>query len=193
MVAVARTVVRPRIGAAIVAVLIALLIPHVVAAYHLQGGKWRSVTNLPYWLDSAVQRDRTAFGAAISDWNRTPTPVWLIDAGTAEFASVGIRSVSDASKTWDGITHLYPSPTGNPYTYASVYINDWYTNGYAADQRQSVAAHELGHALGLDHTSGAVLMNPWTCGPSSRWCTYGIKAPTSDEVNGINSLSDPTR
>ncbi|HWP62971.1 MAG TPA: matrixin family metalloprotease [Candidatus Binatia bacterium] len=102
--------------------------------------------------------------------------------------------VDPAAPVWCSVrTRRLRSSTRNPYTYASVYLNDWYTNDYAADQRQSVAAHELGHALGLDHTSGAVLMNPVTCGPSSRWCTYGIKAPTADEVNGINSLYDPTR
>jgi hypothetical protein len=163
------------------------------SAYSLLGGKWRSVTNLPYWFYTAVQANRTAFAAAVSAWNGTATPVWLIDAGTASFASIGIRSTSDASVSWDGITYLYPSQTANPYTYASVYINDWYTNDYPAGKRQSVAAHELGHALGLDHVSGAVLMNPRTCGANSRWCTYGIKSPTADEVNGINSLYSPTR
>lgn len=65
---------------------------------------------------------------------------------------------------------------------ANGYINVHYTDGYSAATRKGVAARELGHILGLAHSSTCVLMNPAT----STRC--GITTPTSDDINGVNAL-----
>lgn len=52
----------------------------------------------------------------------------------------------------------------------------------------SVSVHEFGHALGLGHTQGAVIMNPYTWGENSRYEAYNLTTPQIDDLYGINAL-----
>ncbi|TFH46771.1 MAG: matrixin family metalloprotease [ANME-2 cluster archaeon] len=61
-------------------------------------------------------------------------------------------------------------------------MNTYHCNGYSDGKRQSVAAHEFGHALGIDHRSGEYLMEPDS---DDRWDTYEINEPTNDEINAV--------
>ncbi len=182
-----KRLVRRAIASLLVTTLVLALAPS-VAAFHTLGGKWSSVYNLPYWYYTSVAVDRTAYGSAIGDWNGTATPIWMVSAGHVDYEDVGLFSTTNSGVGWDGLTFLSPSNSANPYTYAQVTLNNYYTGAYSAAQRRSVAGHELGHVFGLAHESGSVLMNPYTCGANSRWCTYSINTPTGDDVNGINAI-----
>lgn len=63
-----------------------------------------------------------------------------------------------------------------------VVLNWSLVSGYSAAKRQGVAAHELGHALGLAHngSSAAILMYPY----DSRTVT----TPQSDDKAGVNAI-----
>lgn len=67
-------------------------------------------------------------------------------------------------------------------------LNDYYLADDPSEARQSVIAHELGHSVGLAHEYGAVLMNPWTWGDSSRYGEYGVNTPQQDDVDGVNAI-----
>jgi predicted Zn-dependent protease len=56
------------------------------------------------------------------------------------------------------------------------------SNGYSAAKRQSIAAHELGHAFGLAHnpSNKAVLMYPYD--------TRTVLVPQSDDKAGVNAI-----
>lgn len=95
-------------------------------------------------------------------------------------AHVYTYSINSSGATWDGIT--YWSSTGSAFNSGTkAYLNTKYTGGYDANKVRGVAAHGMGHALGLDHVSGCRLMNGFT---TSR---CGIYRPTADEINGINN------
>ena len=78
-----------------------------------------------------------------------------------------------------------PFPT-SPGIITSVDVQIYETNTYyyTYSQRVCVAAHELGHALGLGHYSGEYLMEP---ADSTRF-NYGIYSPQADDVNGVLDL-----
>ncbi|QDA25773.1 matrixin family metalloprotease [Paenibacillus polymyxa] len=57
---------------------------------------------------------------------------------------------------------------------------------YSSQKAQSVAAHELGHVLGLDEGFSKCLMYPTT---PQRYDNWGIYTPQpSEDVFGINDL-----
>jgi hypothetical protein len=168
---------------------VALGLPTNAVAFNLLGGRWASIccSNTTYFIYSGGN-DAAAWGQAVSDWKATATPIWIA-ADVRDHEDIGLQSTTNNSVSWDGLTQLFPSQTANPYVYASAFLNDFYTNGYGAAKRQSVAEHELGHVFGLAHHNGvAVLMNGFTCGANSRWCTFSVNTPKGDDVNGINAI-----
>ena len=71
-------------------------------------------------------------------------------------------------------------------TYVVCELNTKYAQYFMPEKMISVAAHELGHALGLADTStNDSLMNRTT---SVRYGTYGIYYPQTDDINGANYL-----
>lgn len=158
-------------------------------AYHLEGPKWENTPNSGCCATIHVQYssafysgDRAAFDGARSAWNGSAANVLLPAASGA----LTVDDTYDSNVSWDGITYWgwhRSCPWCQKYfSYANVYLNYYYTSGYSAATKQGVAAHELGHAIGLDHTNGCVLMNPYT---SSR---CGITGPVTDDINGTNAL-----
>ncbi len=155
-------------------------------AYTHLGGSWANVNPLYYAKSGSLNaNDSYAYDFAKDAWNLSGTKVYFLSGTDWQ---VLMSSVYDSGAGWDGYTWLAPCTSGCTYNTAITYLNDYYTNGYSTNQRISVTAHELGHAIGLGHEWGSVLMNAYTCGSWSRYCSYGIYTPQADDRNGVNAL-----
>jgi len=146
-------------------------------AYNLTGAKWSS-GNIRVQISAAYSGTAQAWLDAIDDWNYTDVNMTR-PVGNQPFQ---MYDVNISSVSWDGYTTWSPS-TG---TLASVgaELNYYFTKNYAATTTRGVAAHEIGHGLGLAHRDGCYLMTPYTSTRQS----CGIFYTTSDEIAAANAL-----
>lgn len=105
-------------------------------------------------------------------------------------SSNAMVSCSDTNQDtdWDGIVYFEKDTTMKIRLSGTMYLNragkTWKNNAAL----QSVAVHEFGHVLGLDECKDKVIMNPYTWGKNSRYGTYKLIIPQTDDINGVNSL-----
>jgi len=155
-------------------------------AYSLEGGRW---ILQPYsgcclqlnvqYASSMYTVERTGWDNGRQAWNSSSANALLYTGSS----NLTVNDVYESTVSWDGLTNYNIDGSGY-FTYANAYLNYYYTSGDSSATIQGVAAHELGHALGLGHTGGCVLMTPDT--NTRRSC--GITGPVADDDNGINAL-----
>ena len=96
--------------------------------------------------------------AATIEWNRAAKlgAYYLTPSNSCPFHCVPIREVNLPNSGWFGATYgLWDIDSGKHFKSGSVYIqlNNSVTSSYGltAGQRQGIACHEQGHAIGLEH------------------------------------------
>lgn len=164
-------------------------------AYNLLGGRWpnqpvKGVCCAHFHVQylGMSSKDSTGWDNGRYAWNVSPANFDVYPYQSAVISMGDYNFGSNGCGGCDGITYLNPCNSCT-YTSASLYENSYYTSmsQYTAAVVQSVTAHEIGHMVGLAHSNGCVLMNPYTFGSGSRWGGCGINAPRSDDVNGVNA------
>lgn len=142
--------------------------------------------SLTYWIYSLSTNDWNAWNVAQARYDLAPTPIHLTRDTVRGNEDIGLYSVFRNDVAWDGQSAIYH----NVWDILSVSseINDFYTDAYNSSKRNSVTTHEMGHAMGLAHETGAVVMNASTCGSNSRWCTFAVEFITSDDLHGLQAM-----
>lgn len=124
---------------------------------------------------------RTAWSTGMQDWE---------DANTDHVILFWPDSTSahKINSIWD---QYNPSPGTFSHNYFcqphysswSLKNNTWATTGWSANERRSTAGHEIGHLLGLLHTTNNSLMDV----DRDRSVVY---VPKTDDINGVNASFD---
>jgi hypothetical protein len=168
-------------------------------AYNLLGGRWANSPTSGCCLYVSFKNAATysglatAYDSAKGDWNTSSANVNFKSPGaTGISGEVWGWDVHDSSVGWSGLTRLFNSAGQECYgsscrwTDADVFLNHYYTQNYTdSAKKKGLASHELGHAIGLAHAGGCVIM---VDNDYSRWNVCGVHTPQADDRNGVNAL-----
>lgn len=141
-------------------------------AYVLNGTKQPNITAVA-WKEQLIFRDLySPFIASKNDWDSTPTKI-----GFAMNTSSPQMIIQDyVSK--DGFNGKTFIDNTKP---EDVYLNWQYLSAEDNIKRRSTSGHEIGHALGLDHTANAALLN-------DKRDRAAIYTPMTEDINGIKAI-----
>ena len=153
-------------------------------AYSLTGSAWvlSKVDDLTYKL-SGSSSINSVWNDAIYNWNQQSI-VPNFDAKVTSGHDVEFKEIWDPDTDNDGYA-FWSHDSSRQIYYAYAWINSAYTQKYSSLKARSVASHEIGHILGLDHTSVCSLMESKT---SDRYDRCGVYTPQADDLRGINNL-----
>ncbi len=168
------------------------------ANYSLNGTYWPNNFSIQYIKDSMTNKDSTGFTNGLNAWNNDPyAPIFFV--GYSGGNHVEMWDQNDGSNnidgfSWENTTSSSCNANGtivHVTYYAAAYLNTYYTNqsSYTSGGAiQSVAAHELGHDIGLGHDPSKNQLMYYS---TARYWDDGINTPQSDENAGTNAIYTP--
>ncbi|MFD1956992.1 matrixin family metalloprotease [Paenibacillus thailandensis] len=148
-------------------------------------GKWSNRTQTMYIATSSA--NSTAWSSGAAKWKSNTNFNVSTKLGTSSIYYA--YDVNDSSVTWDGIC-TYTTRSGI-ITKATLQLNTYYTNQskYTSSIKAGVTGHEVGHSLGLNHTSAvetSSIMYPNTF--NSDGTPARSVNPSSSDISVVNNL-----
>jgi hypothetical protein len=158
--------------------------------------RWRPTDRIPVWIEKAPRRtgDREMVRRALQAWSAASDGA-LVFQEVEEFPSTGIRVRFGAAEGRYGEALPLTGPDGQ-IVRADVLLADGF-EGDTLHQRvvtYLTALHEVGHALGLEHTSrfeAAMYQFRQPGDPDRYFGRYRSRAASADAIGGLagNGLS----
>ena len=135
--------------------------PHQLTDEHKgTGARWEKASATVY-IDTMNETLRSAYQEAINSWNQTGAFTFQI-INDKEEADIIATEMNDGSVSAAGEAESKTNLLTNRFTHVTVCLNSYYLldrrYGYSHERIVNTAAHELGHAIGLDHNEEESVM-----------------------------------
>jgi len=150
-----------------------------VQAYSLHGWKLPTKTTSFQWgsrLASSGSVLRNGWESAITSWYNSSSVNFFHHSSSVNI----LNSWNESSSTYYGRMTTWKN-NNNVVTQFLGELNAGNTNITKTNVAKSVAVHEFGHTLGIDHVSVTAIMNS----NRDRTVTHN---PQTDDKNGINAI-----
>lgn len=171
-----RTATRTFIGAAALGLSVTLIPAANASPASAPGASPRLATTTLYYDDSQAAEFKSAVVAGANSWNNSVQNVHLVEASAGQTAQITIIAYDG----WPETT-LGPARPGGPYS-TVYYGREAVDEGYDTVR---IAAHELGHSLGLDDNK------PGPCSSLMSGSTGGVDCtnatPDAEEIAGVEA------
>ena len=135
--------------------------PHQLTDEHATTGARWDQPSATIYIDTNNETFRSAYQEAINSWNQTGAFTFQI-INDKEEADIIATEMNDGSVSAAGEAESKTNLLTNRFTHVTVRLNSYYLldrrYGYSHERIVNTAAHELGHAIGLDHNEEESVM-----------------------------------